>query len=163
MEITLGTRTAETAAIYFEKTSNAAIRSVLPQKAKTVEEAVTDFHISQRLGAASFGRIILADRAYVGDVWCYCIDPAGAPNAMVSYCVFEPECWGRGIASEALELFLSEIVPRFSLKTVGAFTCSHNIPSIRVLEKNGFQLMGEFAEDGASSKYFQLSLGEEKA
>ena len=163
MEITLGIRTAGTAAIYFEKTDNEAIRAVLPQKARTVEEAMADFHASQRPGASSFGRTILADGAYVGDVWCYCIDPDGTPSAMVSYCVFEPEYRGQGAASEALALFLREAARRYGLKTVGAFTFSHNRPSIRVLEKNGFRLMEEFTEDGVPSQYFQLSLEQEKA
>ena len=158
VEITLGVRTAQTAAVYFEKTNNEAIRAVLPQKARTVEEAVADFHASQRPGASSFGRTILADGAYVGDVWCYCIDPEGTPSAMVSYCVFEQALWGQGIASRALALFLPEIARRYTLKTIGAFTFSHNLPSVRVLEKNGFRLMEEFTEDGVSSQYFQLDL-----
>lgn len=44
MNIVLGRRTAETAALYFEKTNNDAIRKTLPQKARTAEEAVADFH-----------------------------------------------------------------------------------------------------------------------
>ena len=158
MEITLGTRTAETAAAYFEKTNNETFRKVLPQKAQTVEEAVADFHASQLPGAASFGRTILADGAHVGDVWCYCIGLNDTPNAMVSYCVFEQTLWGQGIASKALELFLPEIARKYGLKTVGAFTFADNHPSIRVLEKNGFRLMEEFTEDGILSQYFQLEL-----
>lgn len=162
MEITLGIRTAETAAIYFEKTDNEATRRVLPQKATTVEEAVADFHASQRPGASSFGRTILADGAYVGDVWCYCIDPEGIPGAMVSYCVFEPGCRNRGAASAALALFLRETTQRYGLKTVGAFTYANNRPSIRVLEKNGFRLMEEFTEDGVLSRYYQLDSNPKK-
>ena len=158
MKITLGTRTAETAALYFEKTNSDAFRKVLPQKARTVEEAVADFHLTQRPGASSFGRTILADGIYVGDVWCYCIDPDGDPNAMVSYCVFEQALWGQGAASAALALFLPEITQKYSLKTVGAFTFADNLPSIRVLEKNGFTLREESVEDGVPSKYFQLDL-----
>lgn len=81
---------------------------------------------------------------------------------MVSFCVFEPALWGQGTASGALALFLSEIAGQFGLDTVGAFTFSHNIPSIRVLEKNGFILREEFVEDGVSSKYFQLDLHQKK-
>lgn len=158
MDIILGSRTAETAAIYFGKTNSEAIRKVLPQKARTVEEAVADFYASQRPGASSYGRTILADGQYVGDVWCYCIDPGGTPNAMVSYCVFEPSLWGQGVASRALNMFLSEIAGKYGLKTVGAFTYSSNLSSIRVLEKNGFRRMEEFVEDGVSSQYFQLDL-----
>ena len=161
MDIILGNRTAETAAIYFERASSEAIRRVLPQKARTVEEAVADFHASQLPGASSYGRSIWTggpDGRYVGDVWCYGIDPDGTPNAMVSYCVFEQSLWGQGIASKALKMFLLEIVWKYGFKAVGAFTFSENIPSIRVLEKNGFRLVEEFVEDGVSSRYFQLDL-----
>ncbi len=158
MDIMLGSRTAESAERSFERMNTEAIRATLPLKARTVEEAVADFHASQRPGASSYGRTIWADGTYVGDVWCYGIDPDGTPGAMVSYCVFEPSLWGQGVASQALGLFLSEIVPRFGLKTLGAFTFTDNISSIRVLEKNGFRLVEEFTEDGVSSRYYQLDL-----
>lgn len=93
-----------------------------------------------------------------GDVWCYCIDKAEEPNAMLSYCVFETSCWGRGIASEAVALFLAEVRERYDLRTVGAFTYADNEASIRVLEKNGFSLTEDFFEDGKWSKYFQREL-----
>ena len=139
MDIILANRTAETAAIYFEKINNETIRKLLPQKAKTVEEAVADFHASQRPDATSYGR------------------------NMVSYCVFEQTLWGQGIASKALAMFLLEITWKYGLKAVGAFTFSHNLSSIRVLEKNGFRLMDEFFEDGIPSRYYQLNLEQGKA
>lgn len=40
MSIELRTRSAETVSIYFEKANTPAIRAVLPQKAKTLEEAL---------------------------------------------------------------------------------------------------------------------------
>lgn len=155
MKITLGGRTAETAAVYFEKTRSPAIRSALPQKAQTLEEALADYRKTQLPGAKSFGRTICADGQYVGDVWCYCMDPAGDPQAMVSYCVFEQELWGRGVAAKALGLFLEEIRKRFGLERVGAFTFASNTGSIRVLEKNGFRLQESFTEDGVESGYYQ--------
>ena len=161
--VTLGTRTAETAAVYFEKTNCETFRKVLPQKAQTVEEAVADFHASQRPGASSYGRTILADGVHVGDIWCYAIHMDDSPDAMVSYCVFEPAYWNQGIATCAMELFLPETVRRYDLKTIGAFTFAGNLPSIRVLEKAGFELVEEFTEDGALSKFFQLDLRQEKA
>ena len=39
MNIELGQRTEETVAVYFERAQNAAIRAVLPQRARTLEEA----------------------------------------------------------------------------------------------------------------------------
>ena len=166
MDLILRNRTAETAAIFFEKAGSETIRRVLPQRAQTVEEAVADFYASQRPGASSYGRNIWTggpNGRYVGDVWCYGVDPGGTPGAMVSYCVFEPSLWGQGIASKALNMFLSEIVGKYGLKTVGAFTYSSNLPSIRVLEKNGFRLAEEFTEGGAASRYYQLDIHQEKA
>lgn len=158
MLITLGKRTEETVRIYFEKTNRELFCKVLPQKAKTVEEAVEDYRKTLLPGTTSYGRIVLADGRYVGDIWCYCIDPEDTPNAMVSYCIFEPELWGKGIAAEALKLFLEEIKEKFRLRSVGGFTYSENAASIRVMEKNGFLLVEEFEEDGVPSRYFELNL-----
>lgn len=158
MDIRLGSRTAESAAHSFEQMNTPAIRAALPMKAQTVEEAAEDFRISQLPGASSFGRTILADGRHVGDVWCYGIDPDGTPGAMMSYCVFEQALRGQGVASTALARFLPEIAGKYGLKTVGAFTFADNLPSIRVLEKNGFRRVEEFVEDGVSSQYFQLDL-----
>lgn len=158
MTITLGTRTEETVRTYFEKTNRQLFRKVLPQKAQTVDEAVADYRQTLLPGATSYGRILLADGQYVGDVWCYCIDPEDSPNAMISYCIIEPELWGQGIASEGLGLFLAEIRGKFPIGSVGAFTFSENIPSIRVLEKNGFSMVEEFEEGGVPSQYFERTL-----
>ena len=154
MNITLRERTAETVSVYFERTRSPAIQAMLPQKAQTAEEALEDFRKTQEPGAQSFGRTVYVDGLYVGDVWCYCMDPGGNPQAMVSYCLFEQALWGRGITSEALGLFLEEIRGRFGLEHIGAFVFAGNTGSIRVLEKNGFRLMESFVEDGVKSCYY---------
>ena len=155
MNIRFGNRTEETVRIYFEASRDPAIKDVLPQKAQSVEEAIDDYRKALLPGATSYGRTILADGEYIGDIWCYCIDPNDEPNAMLSYCVFEKSLWNRGIATAAVGLFLKEIFEKFSLSSVGAFTYSNNTASVRVLEKNGFRLIEEFTEDGRESKYFQ--------
>ena len=154
MVISLDSRTAETVAAYFEKTRSPVIQKTLPQKAQTLDEALADFRKAREPGARSFGRTIRADGRYVGDVWCYCMDPGGDPQAMVSYCVFEQDLWGRGAATEALNLFLEEVRERFGLEHIGAFTFADNTGSIRVLEKNGFRLVESFTEDGVESRYY---------
>ena len=156
MRVQLGERTAETVALYFARARQKTIQATLPQKARTVEEALRDYRATLLPGAASYGRTILADGAYVGDVWCYCIDQAGTPGAMLSYCVFEPSYWSRGVATEAVSLFLTEVKERYGLSTVGAFTFADNRASIKVLEKNGFFLAEEFREDGRASQYLSL-------
>ena len=158
MEILLSDRTEETVRIYFEKSQQPQIKTMLPQKAKSVEEAVSDFYKTLLPDSTSYGRTIIVDNRYIGDVWCYCIDKSETPNAMLSFCVFEKTCWSKGIASEAVSLFLKMVHKKYGIETVGAFTFSDNIASQRVLEKNGFQLIEEFVEDGKASKYYQLSL-----
>lgn len=154
MTISLGERTAETAAIFFQKSQAPVIRRTLPMKAKTLEEALADFQDTQKPGAKSFGRTIYVDGRYVGDVWCYGMDPSGDPQAMVSYGIFAPELWGKGAATTALGLFLEEIRARFGLERIGAFTFARNTASVRVLEKNGFLLSESLLEDGVESGYY---------
>ena len=154
MDIRLGERTEDSVRIYYEKAQDPIIKRSLPQKARSVEEALEDYRNTLLPGASSYGRTILLDGAYVGDIWIYCIDPNDEPNAMLSFCVFEKAEWGRGAATEAAKLFLNEVCERFDLKTIGAFVFADNHASIRVLEKNGFELMEEFEEEGRKSAYY---------
>ncbi len=160
MTITLQPRTSESVKTYFERANTPEIKRVLPQKAQTVEEALADYEKTLLPGATSFGLTVWVDGCYVGDVWCYCIDSEDEPNCMISYCIFESSLWSRGIATEAVRMFLRAIHEKFPLTTVGAFTFSRNEASVRVLEKNGFALVEEFEEDGVMSKYFQFNFTE---
>ena len=155
MKIELHERTEDHVRTYFERTRDPEIQRMLPQTAQTVEQAVADFRKTLLPGASSYGRTVYADGKYIGDVWCYCLDPDDEPNAMLSYCIFEKSLWGKGIATEALRQFLTDIIPRFSLKTAGAFAFCANGASLRVLEKNGFAKMEEFTEDGILSAYYR--------
>ena len=156
MHISLENRTADSVRIYFEKTNRSEIKRVLPQKAKTVEEALEDYEKTLLPNAKSFGQTVYVDGKYVGDVWCYCIDMDDEPNCMLSFCIFETEYWSKGIATAAVKMFIHNIYARYHVNTIGAFTYANNQASIRVLEKNGFVVMEEFEEDGALSKYLQL-------
>ena len=156
MIVTLGNRTADSVRTYFEKADRPEIKQVLPQKAKTVEEALEDYELTLLPNAESFGQTVYVDGKYVGDVWCYCIDMDDKPNCMLSFCIFEPEYWSKGVATTAVKKFIQNICARYHVKTIGAFTFAHNLASIRVLEKNGFVVMEGFEEDGVLSKYLQL-------
>lgn len=157
MQICLKNRSEETVRIYFEKTQDFEIKAMLPQKAKTVEEALQDYEKSLKSDSTSYGKIIVVDGQYIGDIWCYGINQKEDPNAMLSFCLFEKSFWSKGLMSEAVELFLKEIQLKFGLKTIGAFVFLENQASIRVLKKNGFQVMEEFVEEGKSSVYLQYT------
>ena len=153
--IILGCRSEETVRVYFEQAQKPVIKAMLPQKATTVEEAIADYQGTLLPTSTSYGKTILADGKYVGDIWCYCIDKADTPNAMLSYCVFDESSWNKCIATDATLLFLEEIKNKFNLESIGAFTYSDNLASIKVLEKSGFELIEAFEEEGRESKYFQ--------
>jgi RimJ/RimL family protein N-acetyltransferase len=53
------------------------------------------------------------------------------------------EFWGKGIATQALSLFLEQITAR----PLYAHVVKHNVASIRVLEKCGFTFKGEDDEE----------------
>lgn len=155
MRIELRTRTEQQVRIYFARTRDEEIQRMCPQKAQTVEEALADFRKTLEEDADSFGRTIYADGEYVGDIWLYGLDEAGSPDAMISFCLFEKEMWGRGIMTETVPLFLTEAREIFELRTVGAFAFMENRGSVRVLEKNGFVLQESFYEGKCESGYFE--------
>ena len=161
MEIELRERQEEHVRIYFEKVQSETVNRFLPLSSRTLEDAVTEYEKTLLPNATSFGRVIYADGEYIGDVWCYALGEED-PDAMLSFCVFEPLLWGRGIMTEAVSLFLDEITDRFFLKVIGAFAYADNVASHRVLLKNGFVLRERFIEDGVLSHYYELKTNEKK-
>jgi len=79
-------------------------------------------------------RTILSDGHVAGSVLCH--GWGGEPE--VSYWLGK-EFWGKGIATLALGLFLQLVTDR----PLTARVARDNLASIRVLEKNGFELTGE--------------------
>lgn len=77
------------------------------------------------------------------------IGAAGIPDkdgrAMIGYYI-DQRHEGKGVASEGLRLFIAWLEQDQSLKEIVADTQVHNIASQRVLEKNGFVLLGEVEE-----------------
>jgi len=77
-------------------------------------------------------RVILADGVFVGAINIAPHDGADS----IGYWIAR-EYWGRGFASRAVALMLGEL----SRRPLIATTAGHNHPSIRVLEKNGFEVV----------------------
>jgi RimJ/RimL family protein N-acetyltransferase len=90
-------------------------------------------------------RTILVDGQVAGSVLCHAW--GGEPE--LSYWLGK-EYWGRGIATQALAMFLEVVHER----PVYARVARDNIASIRVLEKNNFQQSGE-------GKWFSNARGKE--
>ncbi len=77
----------------------------------------------------------------------YVLSWTGETGRMVGYWIGK-EYWGRGIASEALRLYLVEELQRPLLATVA----EHNTGSIRVLEKAGFRPESRELVDGGPER-----------
>lgn len=56
--------------------------------------------------------------------------------------ILAPECWGRGLASEALSAFLAHAFARPEVERLRADVDPRNIPSLNLLEKHGFVRTG---------------------
>ena len=81
-------------------------------------------------------RVILADGSVAGNIGAW----TDGADRQVGYWIGR-ECWGRGIASAALVLFLDYETTR----PLTACVAKHNAASIRVLQKAGFTLAREDA------------------
>ena len=79
-------------------------------------------------------RTILLETEVVGNVLCY--EQSG--RLLIGYWL-GTRFWGRGIASRAVSDFVSLI----SARPLHAYVAEHNVASIRVLEKCGFEVSGE--------------------
>lgn len=77
-------------------------------------------------------RVILADGVVVGAVN---VSPHDGGDS-IGYWIAR-EYWGRGIATRAVGLMLGE----FARRPLYATAAGNNLPSIRVLEKNGFKIV----------------------
>jgi len=74
------------------------------------------------------------------------VDPhAPGWGVEVSY-FFDPAFHGRGLASELVAAALTHGFGELELSAIGAFARPENAASARVLEKNGFRLLGFVAE-----------------
>lgn len=83
-----------------------------------------------RLDDTKVSRIILVDGVVAGSINGWQDDG----RQLVGYWIGR-EYWGRGVATRALTLLLSEVPAR----PVYAYVAAHNAGSIRVLQKCGFQ------------------------
>jgi len=92
-------------------------------------------------------RAVIADGAVAGNIISW-IDP-DTGHRLFGYWLGR-EFWGRGIATEAVRLYLAELTER----PVYADVAAHNIGSQRVLEKNGF--VRESAEPRPSEDGIEL-------
>jgi len=100
---------------------------------------------------SGIARTIVADELVAGNVISW-LEEDG--RRLVGYWIGR-EFWGRGVASEALRLFVDEL----TVRPIYADAAITNVGSQRVLEKNGFVRTGhsEIASDGVELVLYILN------
>ena len=112
--------------------------------------AFMDHWTANVLGDDTAGkRTILLDGEVVGNILSW----ADSGGTLVGYWVGRDH-WGRGVASRALALFLTEVETR----PLHAHVAKHNAGSIRVLEKCGFRVVGEQAIEESGVRIVEVTL-----
>lgn len=88
-----------------------------------------------------FKQAILCDGRAAGNIVCYEMHE----KREVGYWVGK-EYWGKGVATQALALFLKTV----QIRPLYAYTTKHNIGSFRVLQKCGFKVIGEASQPASA-------------
>jgi RimJ/RimL family protein N-acetyltransferase len=141
MTVTLREVTQEDLPIFFEHQldAEATRMAAFPSRDRAAFMAHWAKIMSKETNESGILNTILADGAVAGNVVYW--EAAGEAN--VAYWLGKTH-WGKGIASAALAQFLTKIETR----PVYAHVAKHNIASIRVLQKSGFELAREDRCDG---------------
>ena len=97
--------------------------------------------VSRQEGKTGLFRKILADGRVVGNISAEGQEDIYRKDAVLGY-VLDKEQWGRGIMSQAVALFCPLVFEGLDVLRLSARVMEENIPSWRVLEKNGFRREG---------------------
>jgi RimJ/RimL family protein N-acetyltransferase len=90
-------------------------------------------------------KAIVVDGEMVGQIGCF----QSHGQDCIGYWIGKP-FWGRGFASRGVELFLKQVPTR----PLHSRVAKHNVGSIRVLEKNGFKIVG-YEHSQATERYLE--------
>ena len=141
MTITLREVAKEDLPIFFEHQldAEATVMAAFPSRDRDAFMAHWARIMSKANNPTGILNTILADGAVAGNIVYW--EAAREPN--IGYWLGKIH-WGKGIASEAVTQFLTKI----EVRPLYAHVAKHNVASIRVLQKCGFQLAGEEMCDG---------------
>jgi RimJ/RimL family protein N-acetyltransferase len=121
--------------IYFEKDFDEILEELRKNKSSMVNFAIVENSSNELVGFIGIGSIDWQSR-----------------NAMIWYFIGK-EHWGKGYASEALALICEFAFENMNLEKLYTFVHEPNKASQRILEKNGFKLIGRFRKHAYIPKY----------
>ncbi len=106
----------------------------------TIKDAVEWIaHVSTQKPIQSFA--IICNDQLAGSAGVLMKDDVYRKTIEIGYFIGEP-FWGKGIATKAVALIVDYIKAQFNVVRIYAEVFDHNKASMKVLEKNGFQLEG---------------------
>ena len=151
MIITLREVTEKDLPIFFEHQldAEATRMAAFPSRDRDAFMAHWTKIMSKATNPTGLVNTILADETVAGNVVYW--EAAGEPN--IGYWLGKAH-WGKGIANAAVAQFLSKIETR----PVYAHVAKHNIASIRVLQKCGFQHIRDHVSGGDPDEELVLEL-----
>ncbi len=141
MTVTLREVTQEDLPIFFEHQldAEATRMAAFPSRDRDAFMAHWAKIMSRETNETGILNTILADGTVAGNIIYW--EAEGEPN--IGYWLGRTH-WGKGIASAALAQFLARIETR----PIYAHVARHNVASIRILQKCGFQLVPEEMDEG---------------
>lgn len=121
-----------------------------------IKSSYSDFNSFNAIHFAIEYKSINDSLLLVGVVGLKCIDLVNK-NASLGYWIGE-EYWGKGIATASVQLIISYGFTELELVEIYAHVFPENMASIRVLEKNGMNLIGKINEYHPISRMYRTSL-----
>ncbi|MBV7334263.1 GNAT family N-acetyltransferase [Chloroflexi bacterium TSY] len=110
----------------------------LPSRSEQINIASSDSHIP-------FGIVLIETDRLIGEISLSHIDWSNRV-AELGISIGEKECQGKGLGTEALELFIEYSFRELNLHRIELGVVDYNIRAIKSYEKLGFQLEGRLRE-----------------
>ena len=115
------------------------VRDALPSPYTVMDALQWISHVNSQKPVINFA--IVCKGAVVGSIGCTPKEDISRKSIEIGYFVGEPY-WGKGIATEAVNLLLDFILTRLDMARIEAHVFESNKSSMKVLQKNGFYLEG---------------------
>ena len=143
MKVTLREVRNEDLPIFYEQQLDAEAQTMAAHPGRDREQFMAHWAKIMRIETAVQNTVV-ADGEVAGNIGSW----EDGSERLVSYWLGRAY-WGKGIASAALDQFVAKITTR----PLRAHVVKHNVASIRVLEKCGFGVVGQEADDAGTIEY----------
>ncbi len=141
--------------VFFEMGNDEKIRKYMYRLPDTLGEALDEY---RNRDCSCYRCVIYVEERYIGDIWCHDLFKLNYVDALLSCCIFDMAYWNKGVATIALDMFLSKIKDQFHIQTAGAYLYGDNKRSLKVLEKNNFKKIDTFVEQNKIAYFYKKEL-----